>query len=255
MQERRFFSSQKRSDSARFGPVSAGDLLKLVGIVLIVVGFGLRLNTLLVVFVAGMVTGLVSGISWNELMALVGKLFVDNRFMTLPVVLLVPVIGILEYYGLQEHAASMIREAAAATAGRIFLLYQVVREATSTVALHIGGHASMIRPLIVPMAEGAARLRIGRPLPKALREKLRGHAAAAENWGNFFADDIIVAVGPVLLMKGVLDAAGHPVSVWELGLSGIPTGLAAIGIGWWRYRALDREIERVGEEGDEDADS
>jgi uncharacterized membrane protein len=57
------------------------------------------------------------------------------------------------------------------------------------------------------------------------------------------------------LMKGVLDAAGHPVSVWELGLSGIPTGLAAIGIGWWRYRALDREIERVGEEGDEDADS
>ena len=226
----------------------SGELIKLVGIVLIVIGFGLRLNTLLVVFGAGIVTGLVSGFSWNELMALIGKLFVDNRFMTLPVVLLVPVIGILEYYGLQEHAAALIRKAASATAGRILLLYQVVREATSTVALHIGGHASMIRPLIVPMAEGAARLRLGRPLPKALRERLRGHAAAAENWGNFFADDIIVAVGPVLLMKGVLDAAGHPVSVWALGLSGIPTALAAVGIGWWRYRALDKEIERIGEQ-------
>lgn len=223
--------------------VSAGDLSKLVGILVIIAGFGLRLNTLLVVFGAGMLTGLTAGIPWNELMALIGELFVDNRFMTLPVILLIPVIGILEFNGLQEHAAALIRRAASATAGRVLLLYQLVREATSTVALHIGGHASMIRPLIVPMAEGAARLRLGRTLPKALREKLRGHAAAAENWGNFFADDIIVAVGPVLLMKGVLDAAGHPVPVWALGLSGIPTAIAAAVLGWWRYRVLDREIE------------
>ena len=236
--------------------MSAGELIKLVGIVLIVVGFGLRLNTLLVVFGAGIVTGLVSGISWNELMALIGQLFVNNRFMILPIALLVPVVGILEYHGLQEHAASLIRRAASATAGRILLLYQVVREATSTVALHIGGHASMIRPLIVPMAEGAVRTRLGRAMPNALRQKLRAHAAAAENWGNFFADDILVAVGPVLLMKGVLDAAGYSVSVWELGLSGIPTALAAVGIGWWRFRALEREIERVGQqEESDDADS
>ncbi|MGK0186233.1 MAG: putative membrane protein [Verrucomicrobiales bacterium] len=239
-----------------FTGVPAGELIKLIGIVLIVVGFGLRMNTLLVVFVAGIVTGLVSGLSWSELMSLVGELFVNNRFMTLPIVLLVPVIGILEHYGLQEHAAAMIRKASSATAGRILLLYQVVREATSTVALHIGGHAPMVRPLIVPMAEGAAMSRTGKPLSKKLREKLRGHAAAAENWGNFFADDIIVAVGPVLLMKGVLDAAGHPVAVWEIGVSGIPTALAAVGIGWWRYRKLDKEIERAAElNGEDDADS
>lgn len=235
--------------------MSAGELIKLIGIVLIVVGFGLRMNTLLVVFIAGIITGLVSGLSWVELMSLVGKLFVDNRFMTLPIVLLVPVIGILEYYGLQEHAAALIRRAARATAGRILLLYQVMREVTSTVALHIGGHASMIRPLIVPMAEGAATSRTGKPLSKKLREKLRGHAAAAENWGNFFADDIVVAVGPVLLMKGVLDAAGYEVSVWELGVSGIPTALAAVAIGWWRYRSLDKQIDRAAsQEEDEDAD-
>ena len=233
--------------------MTGSDLLKLIGIALIVVGFGLRLNTLLVVFVAGAVTGLISGMNWNELLALVGKLFVDNRFMTLPVVLLIPVIGVLEYHGLQERAAQLIRKAASATAGSVMLLYQFVREATSTVALHIGGHASMIRPLIVPMAEGAAVAKMGKALPKKLKERLRGHAAASENWGNFFADDIIVAVGPVLLMKGILDGAGYVVPVWQLAVSGIPTALAAIGLGWWRFRILDRQIktEALKEEGEE----
>jgi len=80
-------------------------------------------------------------------------------------------------------------------------------------------------------------------LPEALRMRIRAHAAAAENWGNFFADDIFVAVGPVLLMGGVFQAAGVEVSLKALGLWGLPTAAVALVLGWWRYRKLNRSIQ------------
>jgi uncharacterized membrane protein len=217
-------------------------MIKLIGVAIVAVGFALRWNTLLVVLISGVVTGLVAGLPLIEILRLIGTFFVDNRFMTLPVVLLVPVIGLLERHGLQERAAVLIRRMSAATSGRIMLVYQLMRELTSMVGLAIGGHASMVRPLIAPMAEAAAKTRLG-SVSKELTARIRAHAAAAENWGNFFADDIIVAVGPVLLMKGVFDAAGVPVTLWSLGLWGLPTALAALLLGAWRFRKLDREIE------------
>ena len=79
--------------------------------------------------------------------------------------------------------------------------------------------------------------------------KIRAHAAAAENWGNFFADDIFVAVGPVLLMGGVFHAAGVEVSLRELGLWGLPTAGAAMALGWWRYRVLNRHLMKSSDGG------
>lgn len=215
---------------------------ELIGVVIVVVGFALRLNPLLIVLSAGLATGLVAKISLWDLLGMVGKLFGDNLFMTLPVVLLMPLIGLLEKHGLQERAAILIKKFAGATAGRIFFLYQVMREATSMFGLHIGGHAQMIRPLIAPMAEAASAKTLG-TVSKKWRTRIRAQAAAAENWGNFFADDIFVAVGPVLFMAGVFDTAGVELSILELGLWGLPTAGFALVLGWWRSRALDKAIK------------
>jgi uncharacterized membrane protein len=220
-------------------------MIKLVGILVVAVGFGLRLNPLLVVVAAGIVTGMVAGLSFNEIMALFGTFFVDNRFMTLPVILMLPVVGVLERHGLQERVAALIRRSRAATSGRVLLLYHAVRAATSTVGLNIGNHASMVRPIVAPMAEGAAIAQHG-PQSPANVASTRAHAAAAENLGNFFADDIIVAVGPVLLIKGVFDAAGVATSVSMIALWGAPTAIWVLLVGWWRYRALDRKLAKGG---------
>jgi uncharacterized membrane protein len=111
------------------------------------------------------------------------------------------------------------------------------------VGLNIGNHASMVRPIVAPMAEGAARVPSGQPTPGEVAA-IRAHAAAAENLGNFFADDIIVAVGPVLLIKGLYDSVGVPVSVWAISLWGAPTAVFVLGVGWWRYRRLDVRLRR-----------
>jgi uncharacterized membrane protein len=221
-------------------------MIKLVGVLVVAIGFALRFNTLLVVMAAGIATGLCAGLSFHEIMTQFGRYFVENRYMTLPVVLIVPVIGLLERYGLQEHAERFIRGTRAATAGRVLLLYTAVRQIAIALGVNIGGHAGAVRPLIAPMAEGAARARHG-DLPEETVQTIRAHAAAAENVGNFFGEDIFIAVGAVLLMKGFFESAGLNVSVWAMALWGIPTALVAFAAMWWRSRALDRRVAREAE--------
>lgn len=219
-------------------------MLKLLGILIVAVGFALRLNTLLSVLAAGIITGLIAGFSLNEIMTMLGSFFIENRFMTLPVILMMPVIGLLEKHGLQERAAILIRGAGAATAGRVLMLYQTIREGTSMLGLSIGNHASMVRPLIAPMAEGAAAARHG-DLSDEQVMMIRAHSAASENIGNFFADDILVAVGPVLLMKGFFDVAGVPVELLHLAWWGLPTALWVLAVGWWRNHVLDQKLKQM----------
>ena len=218
-------------------------MIKLIGILVVAVGFALRFNTLLVVMAAGVATGLVAGMSFNAIMALFGKYFVENRYMTLTVVLMMPVIGLLERCGLQERAGTLIRRAQAATAGRVLLLYTAVRQISISLGVSIGGHAGAVRPLIAPMAEGAARAQHGE-IPAKSVQAIRAHAAAAENIGNFFGEDIFIAVGAILLMKGFFDALKLEVSVWRMALWGIPTALVAFGAMAWRCRRLDRRVAR-----------
>lgn len=218
-------------------------MIKLIGILVVAVGFAFRFNTLSVVMAAGVVTGLVAGMSFNEIIELFGKYFVENRYMTLPIALMVPVFGLLERHGLQEHAERLIRRAKAATAGRVLLLYTAVRQISISLGVNIGGHAAAVRPLVAPMAEGAARARHGE-LPTQTSEAIRAHAAAAENVGNFFGEDIFIAVGAILLMKGFFEAQKIEVSVWAMALWGIPTAVVAFAVMGWRAHVLDRRVAR-----------
>jgi uncharacterized membrane protein len=218
-------------------------MIKLIGIVVIAIGFALRVNTLLVVMVAGLVTAQVAGISFNDTVALFGKAFVDSRTVTLPVTLMVLVIGLLERHGLQEQAEALIKRVRAASAGRVLMLYSVIRQASIALGVNIGGHAQAVRPLVSPMAVAAAHTKHG-DLPEKTANTIRAHAAAAENIGNFFGEDIFVAVGAVLLMKGFFDAQQIEVSIWSMALWGIPTALVAFATMAWRCRVLDRRVER-----------
>src|SRR3546814_11001429 len=75
------------------------DLLVLSGILIVVIGFLLRLNPLLVVTVAAFATGLAAGLDLVAVVSAFGKAFNENRYVSL-VWLLLTVIGLLEPYGL-----------------------------------------------------------------------------------------------------------------------------------------------------------
>jgi uncharacterized membrane protein len=216
-------------------------MIKLVGILIVAVGFALRANLLVVVMAAGIVTGLVSGMSLHDVMEAFGRLFVENRYVALPIILMVPVIGLLERHGLRERAESIIRRSRTVSAGKVLLLYTAARQISIALGINIGGHAGAVRPIIAPMAEGAAQANNG-PLSDTDKEDIRAHAAAAENIGNFFGEDIFIAVGGVLLMKGFLETQNLHPSIWAMALWGVPTALVALAAMWWRTRALDRRL-------------
>src|SRR5499427_1369612 len=123
--------------------LSIQDLLKLVGVAIVVVGLALRLRTTLVVVVAALVTGLVAGLplfshegffqhlpyltkpGQTGVINTLGKAFADNRLVTLFITL--PAIGLAERHGLQEQSANLIRKIHGATVGRLQIIYQLFR--------------------------------------------------------------------------------------------------------------------------------
>ncbi len=219
-------------------------MLTLIGILIVVVGFVLRLNPLLVVTVAGLATGLASGLGPVEVVTAFGKAFVESRYVAI-VWLVLPVIGLLERAGLKERARTVIAGIPAATTGRVLMIYFAIRQSTAALGLlSLGGHAQMVRPLVAPMAEGAAENRFG-TLPDRVRRRIRAHSAAADNIAVFFGEDIFIAVGSILLIKGFLEQNGIIVQPPQLALWAIPTAVAALVIHFARLALLDRSLRRT----------
>lgn len=218
-------------------------MLVLSGIAIVVLGFLLRANPLLVVAAAALVTGLSAGLHPLAVLAVLGHAFNENRYVSL-VFLPLPVIGLLERHGLQERARMLIARLRGATAGRLLLAYLLFRQVFASVGLTaVGGHAQMVRPLIAPMAEAADERDLA-ATDAAQRARIRAFAASADNVGAFFGEDIFVAVGSILLIKGFLQQSGVIVQPLDLSLWAIPTALLAFAIHGARLLLLDRRRAR-----------
>lgn len=220
-------------------------MLPLIGILIVIVGFALRLNALLVVTLAGVATGLASGQSLVDVIAAFGKAFVDSRYIAI-VWLALPVIGLAERSGLKERSREVISRIRAATAGRVLLVYLALRQITAALGLvSLGGHAQMVRPLVAPMAEGAAENTHG-DLPDATRERIKAMAAGVDNVGMFFGEDVFVAIGSILLIRGFLEQNGIVVEPLQLARWAIPTALFAFALHgarlWWFDRQIARQV-------------
>jgi len=174
-----------RSASSFFHTAKGGNVLVLLGVLVVVVGFALRLNAMLVVTVAGLVTGFLGGLSLLDILNAFGTGFAGSRSIVI-FLLVLPVIGLVERNGLQEQARRLISRLARLTTGRVLASYLFVRMITCAIGLlSIGGHAQSVRPLVAPMAEAAAVKRFG-PLPEPVARRIRAFAASTDNVGSFF---------------------------------------------------------------------
>ena len=219
-------------------------MIKLIGVVIVIVGLLMRFNPLLVVLVAGFATGMVAGMSPMDVLSAIGQAFVTNRYMSL-LILVLPVIGVLERFGLREKAEDIIRSMRSLTAGRVMFVYQIFRQATVGLGLQLGGHPSFIRPIIAPMTEAAAA-REGATGTIWL-DRVRAMSASAENYGNFFGQLLFPAAGGLLLIKGVLENAGYKVDLLIMAQYAIPSAVAAAVIALIRFLLLDRSIRTAGQ--------
>lgn len=220
----------------------------LLGIAVIILGFALRLNPMLVIIASALVTGLTSGLDVHAIIAAFGKAFNDSRYVSI-IWIVLPVIGLLEAWGLQQRAREMILRLERATTGRLLLGYLLLRQLTAAMGLtSIAGHAQTVRPLVAPMAEASAETQAG-PLDADLRDEIREWSAATDNVGIFFGEDIFLAIGSILLMKGVMEQYGILLEPLALSVWAIPTAIAAFLVHGWRLVRLDRKLDQRGRAG------
>lgn len=219
-------------------------LWPLIGVAVIIVGFLLRFNPMLIVAVAAIITGLAAHFPPEKILAEIGTGFIKTRNIPLIILLPLAVIGLLERHGLRERAQTWISGIKAATAGRLLIVYLLVRELTAAVGLTgLGGHPQMVRPLIAPMAEGATETRFGK-ISDAVRFRLRAFSAATDNVGLFFGEDVFVAIGAVLLIQGFYAQNGIVLEPLHIALWALPTAVAAFVIHAIRIVLFQRALLR-----------
>lgn len=207
------------------------EIIKLIGVVIVILGFILKLDTLAVVVVAGIATGLVAGMSIMEILTTLGTAFVTNRTATL-FILTLAAIGLCERNGLKDKAVDLIKSLKSATTGRLLAIWQTVRTFASAFSLRIGGHPQFIRPLINPMAQAAYVAQYGEA-DEATEDKIKGLAAGTENYGNFFAQNCFMGSSGTLLIVSTLTEQGYEVTAldianqsWVIAIISIVVGIA-----------------------------
>lgn len=217
--------------------------LPLLGIALVVIGFALRFNPLLVVAVAAIVTGLLGDMPFLKVLGTLGHGFNENRYVSI-IWIILPVVGLLERYGLQERARTLIAGIRGATAGRLLIVYLGFRQILSALGLtSVAGPAQTVRPLVAPMAVAAAEKQHGE-LDDETIERVKAMSAATDNVGLFFGEDIFLAIASILLIQGSLASFGIQLTPFQLSVWAIPTAICAFLIHGSRLLLLDRQLER-----------
>jgi uncharacterized membrane protein len=215
----------------------------LLGIAWVVAGFVLRFNPVIVVVSAGLLSGLCAGKSLPELLALMGHSFVSNRALLLFAFTL-PTIGLLERAGLREHALTWISRLRGLTLARLLGGYLLLRQGLSMLGLiDIAGHAQTVRPLLAPMAESAAEQANG-TLDRDDIQRVHALAAATDNVGRFFGEDVFLAFGAVLLIQGFYAEHGIVLEPLQIALWALPTAIAAFVIHAIRIALFQRALRR-----------
>jgi uncharacterized membrane protein len=215
----------------------------LLGIAIVVIGFVIRFNPVAVVVAAGLVSGLLAGKSIGELLALLGESFASNRALLL-FALTLPAIGLLERAGLREHVHAWILKLRGMTLARLLIGYLGLRQLLSMIGLtNVAGPAQTVRPLLAPMSEAAADKTFG-AIDEGERQRLLALAAATDNVGLFFGEDVFVAIGAVLLIQGFYAQNGIVLEPLHIALWALPTAVAAFVIHAIRIVLFQRALLR-----------
>ena len=152
------------------------EYLKLIGIVIIVLGFALKFDVLATVLLAGLVTGIVAGMDIPHILSILVESFVSNRLMSIFLIIF-PVIAIIE----SENEV----------------------------------------------------------------EELKGHAAAVENFGNFFAQNCFAAASGVVLIQGTLSMYKE-VTLPSIAMASIPVMVITVAFTFVQVFLFDRKVKKAG---------
>ena len=200
-------------------------MIKLLGVLIVILGFAFKLDSILIIVAAMVVTALVGGLGLGGMLETLGSSFVANRSMAIFIITLL-VTGTLERNGLRESAAKLIGKIKAASAGGVVAAYAVMRVIFAAFNVSFGGVAGFVRPVVLPMSVGAIKAKGLEPHPDHV-EAIKGHGAGAENVTWFFGQVLFVGGSGALLVQSTLKNLGIESDLVQLAKVEIPVAIFA----------------------------
>lgn len=218
------------------------ELLKLLGILIVVIGFVLKLDSILIIMIAAIVTALVAGMDPVTFLETLGSSFVANRSMCVFVMVMV-VTGTLERNGLKQAAANLMKKFKNASAGVVLAIYGVFRLVFAAFNVSFGGVAGFVRPIVLPMASAAAK-KNGKKISEKYEENLKGMASGMENITWFFGQVLFVGTSGMILVQSTLAGLGYNVELVDLMKVQIPVAIIAVAVAIVYYYLKDKQLSR-----------
>lgn len=215
----------------------------LIGILIVIIGFALKFDSIAVIIISAIATGLAAHMDINEILTVLGETFVNQRLMTI-FILTLPVVGICERYGLKQKAIQLISNVKNLSTGKLLTLYCLIRQLCGAASLRIGGHPQFVRPLINPMAQGAAISKHGK-IDKKTEDKIKAASAAAENYGNFYGQNLFLASSGVLLVANSLTDLGYNATGIDVAKASIPIAIAAFVFVLIQNMIFDKKMDKL----------
>ena len=200
--------------------------LSLLGVLIVIIGFALKVDSILIVMVALIVTALTGGLGIEGMLETLGTSFVNNRGMAIFIIIMLAT-GTLERNGLKESAASLIKRFKKVSAGMIIDIYGVFRMIFAAFNVSFGGVAGFVRPIIMPMALGTVESK-GLEIDPQHEEELKGMSSAMENICWFFGQVLFVGGAGALLVQSTLKGLGYEVTLGQLALVEVPVAVVAL---------------------------
>ncbi len=178
-----------------------------------------------------------------KLLEVIGKSFVENRMVSL-FFLTLPMIGLVESHGLRDYTVNAIKKLKKLTAGKILNIYLLIRELAGVFGISLQGQVQFVRPLIAPMVIAAAEDQDKKKLSESEIDLIKGRSAAIDNFGNFFAQNLFVASGGVLLISSTMKSLGYKVDPVGIVVNTIPIAIITFVLVFAYNLYFDRQMAK-----------
>ena len=218
------------------------EYIKLLGILIVIIGFALKLDSILIIVAAAFATAFAGGIPITTLVETFGQSFVNNRSMTI-FILVMLVTGTMERNGLREASSALIGKIKGASAGIVIGAYGIIRGIFGAFNVGIGGVAGFIRPVLIPMAVATVETK-DRKINGEHLERIKSMSAGIENISWFFCQVLFVGGSGALLVQGTLANLGYDVQLIDLAAVEIPVAIVGVAVGVIYYWLMDKQLNR-----------
>lgn len=217
-------------------------MLSLIGVLVVIVGFAMKLEPIAIIFVSAAVTAVCGAIPPMELFELVGSTFVANRNQLITIILMI-LTGTLERNGLKEAGAELIKKAKGLSTGMLIAIWGVLDQIFIIFKIPIGGIPSYVRPILMPMTLGIVEGK-GLTVHPEHEETIKALYGKDYNMSNFFGQCLFAANSSVLLIQSTLATLGHEVDVMQIVKVQIPVALFAMFVNAAQTLIVDKRVSQ-----------